>query len=532
MNDLAELALDGLLAARRAIVARPAPALAAAGAVCAGTVVVLGARIGAAPAAVPIDRWLGLLPEAGYRVTDVGLGLGQLAAITALLLTWLLTCQVARRDALTVRQLSAVAVAWAVPFAVGPPLLSTDVFIYAARGLLSRAGQNPYLDAPSHLGALRVVDAIDPVWRGAESSDGPLATLLSHLVVTVSAGSAITAVLVFRALAIVAVVVIGRCSAELAGPSAPTALCLTVLNPAVLLFVLSASLWAGWLCALLLLALVAARRRHWTNAAVILALAAALKPVALVAIPVLLVHRVLGQPLRRTVRVLLPDLAAALAALAAITMAVPPAAGWLGNFGDAFREHLAYSPSTMLGTAIGWVVPAAYDDLQTGARLATATAGVMVILGLLVTRSSRSLEGTMGLALLTAAAAAPVLYPQFLLWGIVCLATALPQASGAVRGWVLALSCAACTLNPAGLGERGGQVASFAAVGALAAVAAGWRLRQRGSARARHDPGAARRHRRHIPGAWPLLAARRRDVDPPHDDLQHGLRLHHRQGGA
>ena len=198
MNDLAELALDGLLAARRAIVARPAPPLAVTGAVCAGAVVVLGGRVGAAPAAVPIDRWLHLLPEAGYRVTDVWLGLGLLGAITALLLTWLLTCRVAARGRLTVRQLYAIAAAWAVPFVVGPPLMNTGVFGYAARGLLSRAGQNPYLDPPTQLGPLRVVDAIDPVLRGAESSDGPLATLLSHLVLAVSAGSAITAVLVFR----------------------------------------------------------------------------------------------------------------------------------------------------------------------------------------------------------------------------------------------------------------------------------------------------------------------------------------------
>ena len=486
MNDLAELALDGLLAARRAVVARPAPSLAIAGAVCAGTVVVLGGRVGAAPAAVPIDRWVHLLPEAGYRVTDVWLGLGLLGAVAALLLTWLLTCRVAARGRLTVRELTAVAVAWAVPFVVGPPLMSTGVFAYAARGLLARAGQNPYLDAPTQLGPLRVVDAIDPVLRGAESSDGPLATLVSHLVLAVSAGSAITAVLVFRALAVVAVIVLGRCAVELAGPSARTALCLTVLNPAVLLFVVSAALWVGWLCALLLLALVAARRRRWTSAAVLIALAAALKPIALVALPVVLTYGVLGQSARPAVRLAARDVAAAAVVFAALSLATPTGLGWLGNLGDAFHEHLPYTPSNLLGTAIGWVVPAAYDDLQTGARLAGAAAGVVLILGLLATRRSRPLERTLGLALLTAAAAAPVLYPQFLLWGIVCLATALPQASGTVRGWLLALSCAACTVDPLGLGERGGQVAGFLALAVLAAGAGGWQLWQRRSARAGH----------------------------------------------
>ena len=62
MNDLAEKALDGLIAARRTVAARPVPALAGSGFVCASAIVVTGARVGAAPAVVPIDRWLGLLP--------------------------------------------------------------------------------------------------------------------------------------------------------------------------------------------------------------------------------------------------------------------------------------------------------------------------------------------------------------------------------------------------------------------------------------------------------------------------------------
>jgi len=296
--------------------------------------------------------------------------------------------------------------------------------------------------------------------------------------------------------------------------------------------VVSASLWVGWLCALLLLALVAARRRRWTTAAALLAVAAALEPIALVALPVLFTYRVLGQPSRRAVRLLARDVAAALVVLAALSLAAPPPLGWLGNLGDAFHEHLPYTPSNLLGTAIGWVVPAAYDDLQTGARLATAAAGVLVILWLLATRRSRPLELTTGLALLTAAAAAPVLYPQFLLWGVLCLATALPAASGTVRGWLLALSCAACTVDPLGLGERGGQVAGFLALAVIAAGASGSQLWQRRSARAGHDPGATRGHGRHIPRPWPFRPADRRDVDPAQHHFQHRLRLDHRERGA
>ena len=67
MNDLAERALHGLDVARRFVVARPVPWLAGAGFLAGTLVMVVGARIGAARAALPLDTWLGLLPPAGYH---------------------------------------------------------------------------------------------------------------------------------------------------------------------------------------------------------------------------------------------------------------------------------------------------------------------------------------------------------------------------------------------------------------------------------------------------------------------------------
>ena len=341
MNDLAEKALDGLIAARRAIAARPVPALGVSGFVFASTIVVTGARLGAAPAAVPIDRWLGLLPEAGYHITGVAMGLVMLAAIVGLLATWIVAFVVAVRTRLATRALWTLGAVWALPFVVGPPLLSTDVFGYVARGLISRAGGSPYSRAPSDLGELRIVDAIDPTWRGTQSSDGPLSTLLGHLVVSLCGGAIVPALLVFRVIALASVVVIGRCAHELsAGHRPQSALCLTILNPAVLLFVVSAGQLVGLFAALLLVTLVATRRRRWAGAAVSVALAAALKPAALVAVPVVIAYHVFGQPRREIWRRGLRDVGLIAAVLTASTLAVPRGLGWLANLGDAFHEHL------------------------------------------------------------------------------------------------------------------------------------------------------------------------------------------------
>jgi hypothetical protein len=529
MNDLAEKALAGLDSARRAIAARPTPALATVGFLAGSAVVVLGARVGAAPAAVPIDHWLGLLPTAGYRITDVSIGLTLLGAIAALLGCWLLTGHVAHRSAMSARQLWTVAGVWATPFLLGPPLLTTDVFGYVARGLVARGGDDPYLAAPATLGNLRVVDAIDPTWRGAESTDGPLATLLCHLVVSLCGGATVPALLLFRAIAVGSVVAIGKFAAELAGPRRRRALCLTVLNPAVLLFVVSAASLIGLLMALLLAGLVAARRRRWLVAVALVALAGALKPIALLALPIVIAYHALGATRRDAVRQIARDATVAVVVLGAATAAVPDGFGWLRNLDDAFHEDVALTPASVVASAIGWVVPAAYDDLQTGARIAAAIAAVVVVCGLLVTLRARALEDTLGDAFLTAAILAPVLYPKFLIWGLLCLA---PAARATHRYWVVALSCAACVLTPVGLGVRGGEVAGAIAVTVIGLVLAAGIVRQRRSARPALDPRPARRDGRDVARAWPFRASRRRDVDRAHDDLQHGLRLHHREGGA
>src|SRR5579875_2693040 len=124
MNDLAEKALDGLAAARRWIVARPVGTLAVLGFGVSCVIVATGGRIGAAPSAVPLTRWLGLLSPAGYETTGVGMGVAMLAAIGALLALWLVALHASRQRRFTARQMYALAAAWATPFAIGPPLLT------------------------------------------------------------------------------------------------------------------------------------------------------------------------------------------------------------------------------------------------------------------------------------------------------------------------------------------------------------------------------------------------------------------------
>src|SRR5664279_2430808 len=272
MNDLAEKALHAIVVARNHVSGRPVLMLSIGGFVSSGTVVFAGGRIGAAPAALPLTSWFGLLAHAGYTVTNLIPGLLMIAGIAALAALWLVALSLART--LDERGVWTIATVWAVPFVIGPPLLSTDVYSYAAHGLLARAGLSPYHHAPSALAGQAIVNAIDPNWRSTPSTGGP-----------VSAGNPLGAVLLLRALAVVCAVAIGRLAADLAGRRrAAEAVAITALNPAMLLYVVSGAHFEGLFVALLLGALVRAGQRRWILAIVLACAAAGVKPIGLIAV--------------------------------------------------------------------------------------------------------------------------------------------------------------------------------------------------------------------------------------------------------
>jgi hypothetical protein len=448
MNDLAEHTLHGLVVARRCVLAHPLIALSTAGFAASSLTVVAGARIQGSGAAIPLTRWLGLLR--GPSPADGGLlGALMLAGILTLLVLWITALRVLHAPATTGRSVWVLAGIWSAPFALGPPLLSTDVYTYVARGLLARAGIDPYEHGATALGSARLVGAIDPSWRSTPSTSGPLAGLLQHVAVTVSGGNALGAVLVLRAVTVLSVIAIGMLAAELAGPRhAVSALAMTVLNPALLLLVVATAHLEGLLGALLLGTLVAAAKRRWLLAVLLACGAAGVQPVAIVALPaVVLAHGVAGRA-RFAWGILARDVVAAAAALAACTLAVRNGLGWADNLSTVSREHTPFAPAALVSDLIAPIVaPASYDDLALGGRAVALLAAASITLYLLVTSRPRPLDRTIGFSLLAIGLLGPVLYPWYLTWGLVCLA---PTAARARRDWIVAISGAACVIAPIG----------------------------------------------------------------------------------
>lgn len=452
MNDLARLALRTLDSGRATVRAHPSVSLGVAGCAAATVTMVAGGRVGGPKSVIPLTTWLGLLPRNGHGSSYVP-GALMLAGIASLLVLWLIAIRIHHAGRVTEWQVWSICAAWTVPFAVGPPLLSNDVFTYAAQGLLLRAGLDPYSVGPSALGNAHAVAAVDPSWRSVPSPYGPLATTLQHLAASISGGDPLGAALVFRALGVVSLVGIGILAAEIAGPRRRIqALSITVLNPLVLLHVVSAAHLDGAMCVLLLGAVVAANQRRWALGIALAVAAGAVKAPAFIGVAAIISVHVQGYRGRRAWQIAARDVGVAAAGTFLVSVIVKNGWGWIHALNAPALGHTALAPASLVSDMLKPIVKAAsFDDLAAGGRITALVAAGCIALYLTVTARSRALNRTVGYGMLAIGVLSPVVYPWYLLGGIVCLA---PTAREARRDWIVLLSAAGCLLSPPGFSTR------------------------------------------------------------------------------
>jgi hypothetical protein len=467
MNDLAEKALHGLNVARREVVARPMTSFAVGGLLLAAAVVVTGARVDAARPTRPLAGWFGLADDTATGGATLP-GVLMVCAIAALALLWLATVRYVRRHDAPEHGVWRLAAAWGLPFVLGPPLLGTSVQSYVAYGQLQRNGFSPYDAGPNRLVGSDVLASIEPAARDTLSSAGPLGSAVQHLAVSISSGSSLAAMLVLRGLGVVCWLLIGRLAADLAGPGRSRALTLSVLNPLVLLYVVSAARLEGLLAVCVLAALNAAIQQRWFAAVALGCIAGSVTGQGFLVLPAILAAHLLGPHTAPRWLVLGRDLLVAVATTALAGLVVDDGFGWLRTVSKQFSAHPPYSIASAVANLLRPIVRgASFDDLAAGARITTLAAMVFIEVYLVVTARRRSLERSAGYALLALGLLAPVLYPWYLLWGLVVLA---PAATGVRRVLVLALSVAGCLLNPPGFSPTTSDVLTGIALGVIALV--------------------------------------------------------------
>ncbi|WP_416210968.1 polyprenol phosphomannose-dependent alpha 1,6 mannosyltransferase MptB [Frankia sp. Cr2] len=155
------------------------------GAIAAVTAVLAEARLGPRnPNTLNPSSWWGILPSG----PPPGTTRGWLAAIAAIAVITLCVCWCALiratlRETLAPSRLAVTSLGWALPFALGPPLFSRDVYAYAAQGELARHGLDPATHGISALRTLgphldSFVAAVDPRWRETHAPYGGTAVFV------------------------------------------------------------------------------------------------------------------------------------------------------------------------------------------------------------------------------------------------------------------------------------------------------------------------------------------------------------------
>jgi|NGEPerStandDraft_4_1074533.scaffolds.fasta_scaffold00209_2 alpha-1,6-mannosyltransferase len=407
-------------------------------------VLVTAGRAATVPGATPPSRWWGLLaPVHGDWMPGL-VPLALIAGVSLLLGSWLRLVQLAKHGQLSIPAVGAVAVLWALPLLLGPPLLSLDAYSYAAQGELLRAGGDPYRVGPEALGGGSALAAVDPFWRSARAPYGPLALLTARL--ATSLGNPVAALLALHLVAALALVLVAVAVCDLSpAHRRPLVLVLAVANPLILLQLLAAAHWEALMVAGLVAALALWRRQHPLAAVAMASVATAVKPPAALAVLVLAAAHVvavpaIGQRVRATGKVV------AAAALPWVLLAplVPNAAGFLPALSTPLAGRTLYAPTTLLAEIIAVLghvlgVPVHFDGLLAGTRVLGLALAAVVTAGLLLTWRRRSPAETIGGGLLVVALLGPVLYPWYLSWGLLPLVVA-----GRRWDWpVTALSAAA-----------------------------------------------------------------------------------------
>ncbi len=320
------------------------------------------------------------------------------------------------------------AAAWAAPLILSVPLYSRDLFAYVGQGRLVLNGINPYIEGiAAELGWYAI--GVDPLWANTKTPYGPVFIGVEKLVVGAADDSPVIAVALFRLIAVLAVVGMAYYAYRVA--------VLRGINPARMLWIIAASpvtlfnfVVAGHNDALMLAMIVAAvyyaLTRHPVVAVALVAGAIGVKPIALLALPVI---GIIWAGPQRTMRVVVSYWAAcsalAIGILAALGFALNVGFGWVAALATPGSVAHWYAPVNWIASLSGWFFRLIGTDGDFVKSLVkTAALGVMVLLVAWIMLTRREIDPLLRLALAFAAAVSlsAFIHPWYAAWVIILFA--------------------------------------------------------------------------------------------------------------
>jgi len=399
--------------------------------------VVSASGIGAIPR--PRDNQWWFTVQTG---TGIGSHLEFYASVGLLLAGWVGVGYHAYRGNLSVRMAWLILALWGLPFVLGEPLFSRDLYSYIAQGQLARNGLNPYVDAPSALGPGNVLWSVAKVWRNTASPYGPLFVSLSHVAVAVAGASMVVQILVFRSLELIGVVLMMVSLPVLArrlGNDPGIALWLAVLSPLALISFITSGHNDALMIGLMLagVTLGTGGRLRWGIA--LCALGATVKLPAAAGIIFLVVDACTRLDGIRRVRMVAES--AVITVLVIVGVTFGSGFGWTWLSPTALKVptqlHVLITPLVSIGSAVHGILEGAGIAVSKSATISVVqTLGGLLAIGVIVWMvfhiRGQGAVRPLGVALLLFVLLSPTVWPWYLLWGLAALAATSAQRSRAL----------------------------------------------------------------------------------------------------
>ncbi len=373
--------------------------------------------------------------------------------LIVLVRSWLLLRRHQLTHGLSLVALATIVAVWSLPLLVGPPLGSRDVYAYAAQGRLAEQGFDVYEEGPSSLGEDDPVLApVDPLYHDAPVVYGPVFVALSAAIANVTGDGVIAAVLAFRLMAVLGLIVAAVAVNDLARGlkrDPVDALVLAFANPLVLLHLVSGAHNEAIMLAFLVSGVAIGRRARWRFVGIALcAMAAAIK------LPAILAVAFIGWPWVLEARQLRWRLAR-IATVAAEAFVVIALAGRLTGWGWGWVDAITSATPVDAYLSLTRVVGGGFASV-TGFELAAVLTvarltGLLVACGvtlILLFRGHRSWPLMLAWSLLIWAVLHPTTQPWYLTWGIMLLAAS--SAGERNRTFVSGCAVAAFVVLPVG----------------------------------------------------------------------------------
>lgn len=407
---------------------------------------------------------------------NISIALAALGMVIWLAAWWSLRS--VERSGATPRWLGTTAAWWSLPIALAPPLLSRDVYSYAAQGQVAAHNLNPYEHGPGEL-ASDWMGSTSPTWYDTHAPYGPLFVIAARgaAVLGEHADHLEVAVLALRALAIASVFLLAVYLPRLArgcGMDPSRAQWLALASPLTLVHSVSGSHNDILMVALLVAGLAYLTERKPLLAGALLGAALAVKVPAAVVIPfAALVAGAVGArgSVWRGVGHAAALTGTAFAGLTALTIAGGLGWGWIDAVVSVPGTSVQWtSAPTSWGIAASWLnEPFGLPSADNSGLEATRNVGlgllICVLLALWLAAAHAAWDWHMahratsdtpaakttvfnaqiislaGIALLAMVLLAPAFHPWYLGWPLALLA-----ASVADRRGILALAVASTAL--------------------------------------------------------------------------------------